>query len=266
MLVALARWLPLACTLVLCGSLAAPVSAATPEEQARALFEQGLVASDARRWADAAQLFQRSRELVERPSTLFNLVVVLHRLGRHRDGLEAGAAYLRVATAETDAKRSEVERLLSEMQLAVGTLRLKVQPRRARVELDGAALPEQDTSHALALDPGRHVLTVSAPGHETQTRELNLEHGGKQSLEVTLLPVAERSLPPVSVVADDGSLPGSALAEPGSTRRQRRLRRALWTAGTLLVAGGLAALIVTTRPEETRPEPTGGSTGITLPL
>jgi hypothetical protein len=204
---------------------------------------------------------------VERPSTLFNLVVVLHRLGRHRDGLEAGAAYLRVADAEGGAKRAEVERLLSEMQLAVGTLRLKVQPRRAQVKLDGAPLVVQDSSYALALDPGRHALEVSAPGHEPLRRELIVERGGKQSLEVTLLPAAEPSLPPVPVVADDAAgLPGSELEVAGSTRRQRRLRRALWSAGTLLVAGGLAALIVSTRPEETRPEPTGGTTGVTLSL
>jgi hypothetical protein len=243
---------------------AAPLRAETPDEQARALFVQGLQASDARRWEEAATLFQRSRELVERPSTLFNLVGVLHRLGRFREGLEAGSAYLRIAGGESGDKRAEIDRLLSEMQLAVGSLRLRVQPRAARVTLDGAVLAEP---YALALDPGKHVLAVSAAGHESDTRELLVERGGKYSLDVTLVPEAERSLPPVAVVSDDqAGLPGSDVSRPGSTLRQRRIRRVLWTAGTLLVAGGLAALIVTTRPEPTQPEPTGGSTGVTLPL
>jgi hypothetical protein len=241
---------------------AAPLAAQSPEEQARALFEQGLAASDAQRWDEAAVLFQRSRELVERPSTLFNLVVVLHRLGRYRDGLEAGSAYLRIAGSESGDKRAEIDRLLSEMQLAVGSLRLKIQPRAARVTLDGAPLAEP---YAVALDPGRHVLSVSAKGHEPETRQLVVERGGKYALDVTLVPEAPPSLPPVAVVSDDQAAPGE-LAQPGSSRRQRRLRRALWTVGTLVVAGGLAALIVTTRPEESKPEPTGGSTGVTLSL
>jgi hypothetical protein len=251
-----------ALAMLLAGAL--PLRAEAPQEQARALFEQGLTASDARRWDEAAALFQRSRELVERPSTLFNLVVVLHRLGRFREGLDAGSAYLRSAGAETGERRAEVDRLLSEMQLAVGSLRLRVQPRGARVVLDGVTLAEP---HALALDPGTHVLLVSAQGHESERRELVVERGGRYTLEITLLPESTRSLPPVAVVSDDqAALPGSDVSKPGSTRRERRIRRVLWTAGTLLVAGGLAALIVTTRPESSRPEPTGGSTGVTLSL
>src|SRR5262245_12309570 len=90
------------------GLWASPLAAQSPDEQARALFEQGLAASDAQRWLEAASLFQRSRELVERPSTLFNLVVVLHRLGRYRDGLEAGSAYLRIAGSENGEKRAQI--------------------------------------------------------------------------------------------------------------------------------------------------------------
>jgi hypothetical protein len=252
--------------LVLSVVWAAPLRAQTPEEQARALFEQGLVASDARRWDDAAALFQRSRELVERPSTLFNLVVVLHRLGRYREGLLAGSAYLRIAGGETGERRAEVDRLLSEMQLAVGSLRLRVQPRTARVMLDGVRLDPAEP-YTLALDPGKHVLSVRAEGHEDDTRELGVERGGKYTLDVTLLPEAARSLPPVAVVSDDqAALPGSDVSKPGSTPRQRRVRRVLWAAGTLIFAAGLATLIVTTRPEPSQPEPTGGSTGVTLPL
>ena len=64
------------------------VHADARDDEARALFEKGLEASDAQHLAEAVDAFRRSLSLVERPSTRFNLVTALFRQGQYREALE----------------------------------------------------------------------------------------------------------------------------------------------------------------------------------
>jgi hypothetical protein len=243
------------------------VEADDTESQARALFERGVAASDQGHWAEAAELYQRSRALVERPSTLFNLVGVLHRLGRYREGLEVGAAYLRApGTAGERDKRAEVERLLADMQLAVGVVEVSVLPRAAQLTLDGVPVPASPERYELAVDPGQHVLTAFARSYEPQERRFAMERGVRVRVELTLVPDAPEAAPPKAVLAADEAAP-APLGKSPLTKRQRRLRRALWVTGGILVFGGLGAIMIAgAAKDDDKPEPTGGTTGITLPL
>jgi tetratricopeptide (TPR) repeat protein len=84
----------------------------TVEAQAKALFDQGIVASDEERWADAAVLFEQSRALLERPSTIFNLLGCLYRLGRYEESLQLVQRYLVISDPVADAaRRQETEEL-----------------------------------------------------------------------------------------------------------------------------------------------------------
>jgi hypothetical protein len=264
-----ASWLCFALVILLVHAAGAVAQTPEAEAEAKQLFQRGVEASDAGRWAEAADFFQRSREQVERPNTLFNLVGLLHRLGRYREGLEVGAAYLRApSTAAERDKRTEVERLLADMELAVGVLRLSVVPRTARVTVDGRPLPLARDRYELTIDPGRHQLSVEAQGHEPQQRTVVVERGARLSLDLTLLPVSATAMPPATVLpADEAHAAPSAVSPAPLTKRQKRIRRALWATGGILVAGGIAAFMIAgAATDEEDPEPTGGTTGITLPL
>ena len=265
------------CALLLLGCAFAPGTLAAQQGQgsespaeARSLFERGGQASDDGRWAEAADLYQRSLELMERPSTMFNLVGVLHRLGRYREGLEVGAAYLRApSTAAEKEKRAEVERLLADMQLAVGVLELTIVPRTAVLTLDGKRVSAAPERYELAVDPGRHQVAVSAPGYEPIERRFVMDRGGRVRLDLTLVPEAVTASPPPAVMAADETPPalGKAPAAPPITQRQRRVRRALWATGSILFVGGLSAIMIAgAAKDDEKPEPTGGTTGVTLPL
>ncbi len=69
--------------------------------EARALFARGSELANERRFSEAAEAFSRSAELLERPSTLFNLGLCHYALGRHGAALEVLERYVAIADAST---------------------------------------------------------------------------------------------------------------------------------------------------------------------
>ena len=149
--------------------------------EARALFERGLAAADAERWAEAVELFRHARDLVERPSIVFNLGQALMRLGRATEAQTALERFVAIADASADrADIAVAERLLSELALAQGTLELSVEPADAVIELDGALLEGAGAERVITLDPGRHRIAVTAPGHRPDRFEVSVIAGSRE--------------------------------------------------------------------------------------
>lgn len=157
---------------------AASERATTPEAtalEARMLFEDGVRASRDERWAEALDSFRRSRALVPRASTLFNIAIALDRLGRLRESIAAIDEYLTISDATADAvDRAEATRLRIEGLARLGRLTVRVTPPGAMLELDGAELEAGTTQE---VDPGDHVLTATAPGHLTQRVQVAVRPG-----------------------------------------------------------------------------------------
>jgi tetratricopeptide (TPR) repeat protein len=160
--------------------------AQSEEDQAKALFRQGVEASDAGRWAEAVEAFTRSLSLVERPSTLFNLLTALREQARYREALPIGERYLVVAKAAEDApKRAQVQRLITEMKDAMGTLVLRVEPAGAEVQVDDIAVPPRSFPQ-LYLSPGRHELVVRAEGYTPHQETITIERHIRSQVAVKL--------------------------------------------------------------------------------
>jgi hypothetical protein len=133
-----------------------------PAAEARTLFDEGVGFADRERWGEALAYFQRSRALVERPSTVFNIANALVRLGRHREALGAFADYLRLSDPVRDAeRRAEALRMRDESQAALATLALTDVAPGAAVRLDGALQPGEGASRELVFDPGAHAVDVT---------------------------------------------------------------------------------------------------------
>jgi tetratricopeptide (TPR) repeat protein len=172
--------------------------AQSEEEQAKALFRQGVEASDSGRWAEAVEAFTRSLALVERPSTLFNLLTALREQARYREALPVGERYLVVAKAAEDApKRALVQRLIAEMKDAMGTLVLRVEPAGAEVQVDNIAVPPRSLPQ-LYLSPGRHDLVVRADGYVPHQETVTIERHIRSQVAVRL---KRPEVPAAAVVA-----------------------------------------------------------------
>lgn len=184
--------------------------------EAERLFREGVALSEAERWGEAAEYFRRAHAIAERPSTACNLGVALYHLG------EAGAATsvlsqcLALATesgygASHPEQIQAAERFLAELRAAVGRLVIELQPAEATLLVDGEPVEGSGSPRTHEIDPGRHAISVSAPGHRTfRTAGVSVLSGATVALTVTLEALPAR---PATLVVE--SLEGARIYVDG---------------------------------------------------
>lgn len=177
-------------------SPAAP-AAAPPTEDAQALFRRGLELGTQDRWADALSLFLRSRALVERPSTIFNIGVAFGRLGRFREALATLDEFLALPESATGAARAEAERLRADAGNALAELSLEITPDDASVEVDGVGREGSGSPRLVALDPGRHVVRARREGYDDGVLQLSVIAAEHPSATLTLAQRVVEEPPPI---------------------------------------------------------------------
>lgn len=178
--------------------------ATTPEAtalEARMLFEDGVRASRDERWAEALDAFRRSRALVPRASTLFNIAIALDRLGRVRESITTIDEYLTISDVTADAiDRAGATRLRIEGRARLGRLIVRVTPPDSSLELDGAQLAPGAVQE---VDPGDHVLSATAPGHLTQRVRVAVRPGADVERAIDLEPAREESTTALLAITTD---------------------------------------------------------------
>jgi hypothetical protein len=148
-------------------------------------------------WDSAAicfeRLVERAPDAATRGDALFNHGIALQSLGRHRDARDAFSRWMREhATSSDDATRAEAARLFATEAARVGTLelRLPADPAEQNVRIDGRAIAVTARPLLVELDPGTHTVVVAATGYATFTWDGRTTEGGRESVEVTLVPLA----------------------------------------------------------------------------
>lgn len=177
------------------------VAPAVPEDargrEARVLFERGIALTDEQRWSEALEYFRRSRSILERGSSAYNMAVALFRLGRYQEAVRAFDDYLGLTTLEEDGDRYlEAQRYLREMRANLGRLKLTVEPPGALVDVDGAPIPGSGEERELLLDPGSRNITISLDGYQTRRLSLPVLEGQvhERSIVLEALPAGDTVL------------------------------------------------------------------------
>lgn len=189
---AIARTL-LRCLVACCCTMAAPILAAPPTEEADGLAETARKLAENRDFSRAAELYRRAFALTADSRFAWNAARVLEFGG---DLAEAHLWYVRAhATATSSDKKAKVIEALAaaEAKLLRGRLaRLIVSstPIQARVHVDGVEIPLLDQDHVRWLSTGGHALVVDAPAHQTQTSTVLMVAGIGQRLALVLRPLA----------------------------------------------------------------------------
>lgn len=161
--------------------------------EARALFQSGMRLVEQERWGEALEFFRRSRALAARPSTVFNIGSVLVRLGRMAEAISTLEEFLQLSDARQNAaERAEAQRLLGEARAARASFTLSTNVEDAHVFIDGAAVEGRGADRSLQLDPGTHVLRLTAEGHEEQSISISVLPGQSQARAVVLRPLPTR--------------------------------------------------------------------------
>jgi len=219
---------------------------------------------DAGNWAEARALFEQAHALRPSARTLRGLGMASFELKNYvRAEQELRSALDETRQPLTAAQRAELTALLQRIERYVGKLVVKVQPETATVLLDGAAIP-----HEIELELGQHELSVQADGYHTLTRNIAIEGGKQQTLELSLTPVEKKAeetaqVPAPAETAAAAQAPSSELGtfesdyaltdtEPSSSGSVFS-KWWFWTAVGVVVAGGVVTAVVLTSKSEREP-------------
>jgi hypothetical protein len=159
-----------------------PLSGAALQEH----FDRGVEAERAGRHADACALFEEVLRHHDEPLVRVNLAISYRAVGRYADAIAQLERYLAAPlSTEGPAQLRQMREAIAEMSRRLAHLTLRVRPEGATVRVDRRPL----RGETIALDPGEHVVEASATGHHPQRRELRLEPGRDDVVELTLAPV-----------------------------------------------------------------------------
>lgn len=218
-------------------AFAQPQEAGDAESRAAASFEAARRELDAGNFETACRLFDESQALSPSPGTLLNVGNCRERKRDLVGALAAFEAALRLARGESDAGRREAFSKAARGRMDLLTPRfaslvLRPSPTpQVAVRLDGELIALRGQS--IRLNPGRHRVRATAPGHDPYVQSFALDEG--QALELPI-PVLLASTPAGETV--EGATDSSG-ATASSESHFGLAPPLLAGGGALLVAAGV---------------------------
>ncbi len=187
---------------------------------ARDLAIEGYKALQSKDYATAVDRFTRADALYHAPTVILGLARAHVGLGKL---VSAQELYSRIAheslppTASSAIKKAvlDAEKELDALALRIPSVVINVWGNDApRVTLDGIELRAAALGVKRPVDPGKHVVTVSATGFVTNEVTVNLTEGKVESVTIELKP-RQAEPPPVAAVAPTAKAP--AATPPAAT-------------------------------------------------
>ena len=161
---------------------------------ARSLGQEGVKLADAGNCQEAVDRFQRAEKLFHAPTTLARLGECQVQLGKLVEGTENLNRVSReslAANAPTAFKDAQerAKKILAEAKPKIAKLKIAVAaPPDAQlmVKVDNENLPLANLNTNRPIDPGDHVVEVSAPGYLKASGKVHLGEGAVDSIALTL--------------------------------------------------------------------------------
>jgi len=222
-------WVALCACSVLSSGRAARAQESRDPAAAEELFRQGRAAAEKRDYLTACAKFRESNRLDAALGTLFNIADCEEKIGRFATSwtsfrevaqrLPADDERRGIALQRAQALEPRVPRLLVHLAPAA---RSDIEVRRDGVVLGSASL---DTW--LPVDPGEHVVVVTAPGTDAASFVARIGEGERSQLDVRVGPPSAEPKP------GEGSVP----------RREGANHTAAYLVGGLGVAGLVTGIV-----------------------
>jgi hypothetical protein len=229
----------------LCLGAALCVSPASAEEvPAKRLFDEGILAAQAKHWDEARLHFEASLAEADKPATRFNLVLVNEQLGRPLGLAHHALAFLAMSQQhEHAAARARARELLTRAISQLATLTTDRLPAELELHVDGAK-PVASNQSEIYLEPGSHHLQATRNGALISATDVELVAG-----EVTAWPQPDVGTAAAEHMADASTttpLPHEqvpvAELHISSLPRESARTPVAWTLGTMGAALQLSAL------------------------
>jgi hypothetical protein len=190
---------------------AQPTPTAEQKETARNLMQIGDDKFAAGDHAGALEAYEGADAIMRVPSTglavgrararlgmLVEAVDVLQRVARHP---QSGSEPRAFAGAREEAKRLDAD-LARRIPTVKVVVKGPAEDTPVEVRIDGAAVPQNARELPRRVNPGKHVVSVSAPGYLTSELAVEVAEQQHEEVAITLEP---GSAPPAAGVPDAGS-------------------------------------------------------------
>jgi tetratricopeptide (TPR) repeat protein len=232
-----------------------PVASAADTSTAESLFEDGLSAMKRDDYKAACEAFAGSNEADPSPGTQINLALCNEKQGKLASAwgwyrTAAGLADQRGQRERADLARAEAAKLEPKLHKVV--IDVKDRPPGLSVLRDGVPVPTATLGRELPLDPGEHVIEVSAPGKKPWTHTVTIPPGpGMDRIDVPALEDAPAEAAPAGPGAGEYRPPDGT---EGGGSTQRTVGFVVGGAGiaALATAGGLQVLAVVVKSDARR--------------
>jgi tetratricopeptide (TPR) repeat protein len=150
---------------VLVAGLLLAFSSGASAQSAKDLYDQGMAALNAGRYADAAQALDASYRAQPTAIVLYNLGLAYKGMGHPDKAQEAFESYVKFADPKKEGKtinavKAEIER----MKNGYARYALKLTPANAQILIDGA--PATASNGELWVQTGSHKIAFKADGYE----------------------------------------------------------------------------------------------------
>lgn len=206
----------LAVAVALLGPSIASAQGAGDMRDARRLFEEGLAAARESRWEDARSAFERSLEIVERPSILLNLAGAQAQTGQLVDAAASYRRFLEIARGRDARHRTDAEAALRALEARIPRVTLQVDGLAPGDELriDDQPIGADALAAPLPLDPGAHVATVTRDDAEAARTRFELREGEQRAVALVVRDATPE--PAAMVITPDASVPDTPPGDDGS--------------------------------------------------
>jgi tetratricopeptide (TPR) repeat protein len=216
----------------------APSSEKQGIEEGRARFNRGIELYKEGNFHAALAEFRAAYAAAPSFRIHYNLGQTLYQLQDYAGAIRSFERYLAEGGEKIEPeRRSEVERDLAKLRPRVAKLVFVVNVPDAEVSIDDEARGEI-TSEPLLVSAGRRRVAVTAAGHQTETRVLDVAGAQELELKFELRPLTSAAPEPVRA-------PGSPRDDPGPVRRSRTPFY-VGLASTVALGAGTAVMAVVT--------------------
>jgi hypothetical protein len=191
-------------------ALTASSYAQSPEEQARALFQEGRTLMEENRHEEACQKFTDSLAVYASIGAQLNLGRCFEVTGRFASAFAAYKRAASMARRAGDGERADAAEGLAtgiRDQLSVIVIEANARAADLEVTLDGTRVAPGAFSTPLPVDPGSHRVVAKSPGHSPWSKALMVRgKGEKYTVRVPQLQEAGAGAPaPPPPVEEDTS-------------------------------------------------------------
>jgi hypothetical protein len=219
------RWLALVVGLGVCAAPAVSLASEGNKAAAEALFNEGRTLMAAGKYADAIGKLKASQDLDPGLGTLLNLAECYERTGK---SATAWAQYREIASLARQQGSKEREALAEQKSKALEpklsklsiSLQQGADAQTLTITRDGTTVSSAELGVAIPVDPGKHDVTVTAPGKEKWSTTVDVGEGGQtENIEIPLLADSSSGGTVAAGAGATTTTPAADKPSDGSTQR-----------------------------------------------